>query len=556
MVPIRAARPKDAMHDTLFLLDVIYILAAAVFSVFIFKQLKLASILGYLIAGMVVGPYSIGLVSDVDAVRAIAEFGVVFLLFTIGLELPFERLKVLPPVMYGLGVAQIIVTAAIAALIAMLAGLPLETAIVVGATLSLSSTVFVVQLLLDRGELSTRLGRTAFAILLIQDLAVGPFLIVVTVLGDTSIPLGQALLLAGGKAVLALVVLFIVGRIVVRPLFRAAAITGNPDVFAGTTLLVVLATALITHSVGLSLALGGLLAGILLADTEYRHQVTAEIQPFRGLLLGLFFMAIGMSIDLGLAFNNFILVALLAIALIVGKATILSTIAFASGLPRRIAFPLGALLAQGGEFAFVLFGIAMIQGVVSKELGQILIVAIAITMLLSPLLATFSGMVTRRIAHSADIGYEQALESDIRLNGHVIIAGYGRVGSAIGARLRSQQASFIAVDLDPDRVKNAKQQGALVYFGDATRPEVLDALNIAEASAIVIALNNAKTALHLVGWLHYIIPDLPIYARAYDDEHAEALKRAGAQVVIPELVATGDRLANAILDAAKGYADT
>lgn len=539
------------MHDTPFLLDVIYILAAAVVSVFLFNRLKLASILGYLIAGIIVGPYSIGLVADVGAVRAIAEFGVVFLLFTIGLELPLERLKVLGPVMYGLGIAQIVVTGAVGALIALLAGLDINTAIVIGATISLSSTVFVVQLLLDRRELSTRLGRTAFAVLLIQDLALGPFLIVVIALGDTSVPLGQALLLAGGKAILALATIFLVARIVLRPLFRAAAVTGSAEVFAGTTLLVVLCTALLTNVAGLSLALGGLLAGILLADTEFRHQVAAEIQAFRGLLLGLFFMTVGMSIDLGLAVENLAIVLLLALALIVGKAILLGIVALCLGLPRRIAFPLSILLAQGGEFAFVLFGIATISGVVSKELGQILIVAISITMLLSPLLATLSGMVTRRIAHSADIGYEQVTESGISLTGHVIVAGYGRVGRAIGNRLSSQQGSFVAVDLDPDRVKLAVQRGEQVYFGDATRPEVLEALNIVEASAVVVALNNSDTALRLVGWLHYIFPDLPIFARAHDDEHANALKKAGASVVIPELVATGDKLANAILEAAK-----
>ena len=271
------------------------------------------------IAGVVVGPFGIGLVSDVGLVSSVAELGVVFLLFTIGLELPLERLKVLGLAMYCLGVAQIIVTGAVAAVIALMVGLEVDTAIVIGATISLSSTVFVVQLLLDRGELSTRLGRTAFAILLIQDLAVGPFLIVVLALGDKSVPLGTSLLLAGVKAIVALVTILVIGRIVLRPLFRAAAVTRNAEVFAGTTLLVVFCTALLTEAVGLSLALGGFLSGILLAETEFRHQVAAEIQPFRGLLLGLFFMTVGMSIDLGLALNNFAIVAVLAAAIIVGK---------------------------------------------------------------------------------------------------------------------------------------------------------------------------------------------------------------------------------------------
>lgn len=539
------------MHDSQFLLNAIYILVAAVFSVFVFNRLKLASIVGYLMAGIVVGPYSIGLVADVSAVRAIAEFGVVFLLFSIGLELPLERLKVLGPRMYCLGIAQIGVTGAIGVLIALIAGLNHNTAIVVGATLSLSSTVFVVQLLLDRGELSTRLGRTAFAVLLIQDLALGPFLIVVIALGDTSAPLGQSLLIAAGKAAIALATIFLFGRIVLRPLFRAVAVTGSTEMFAGTTLLVILCTAVLTNVAGLSLALGGLLAGILFADTEYRHQVASVIQPFRGLLLGLFFMTVGMSVDMGLALEKFAVVVLLASAIILGKAAILSAIAIGFGLPRRIAFPLGLLLAQGGEFAFVLFGIAVIHGVLSGELGQLLIVAISLTMLLSPMLASLSGLVGRRVSHSADIGFDQAIEKAINLEGHVIVAGYGRVGRAIGKSFYAQQKRYIAVDLDPDRVKSAQYRGEPVYFGDATRPEVLDALNIVGASALVVAMDNAKTALQLVGWLHYIFPELPIFARAQDDEHAEALKKAGASVVIPELVATGDKLANVILESAK-----
>ena len=539
------------IHDNQFLLDIIYILAVAVVSVALFKRMKLEPILGYLIAGVLVGPYSIGLVSDVGTVGSIAELGVVFLLFTIGLELPIERLKVLGASTYLLGVAQIAFTTLGVTAIAVAAGLEINVAIMVGATISLSSTVFVIQLLLDRGELATRLGRTAFSVLLIQDLAVGPLLIYVVVLGDASMPLGHAIMMAAGKATLVLIAILVVGRVILRPLFRVVAITRNAEVFAAVTLLIILCTAILTDLAGLSLALGGLLAGILLSETEYRHQVAAEIQPFRGLFVGLFFMAVGMSIDLKLALDNFALVAILAAAIIFGKALVLSLTALAFGHPRRIAVPLGSLLAQGGEFAFVIFGIAMIQGVLSREFGQTLIVAISVTMMLSPFLATLSGIVSRRISHSADIGYEQVSGAAGDLDGHVLIAGYGRVGQAIGARLQSQNLSFIGVDLDPDRVKTARQRGDPVYFGDATRPEVLDALNIAAARAVVVALRDPNAAVQLVGLVHYLFPDLPIYARAYDDEHATILEEAGAVVVVPELVATGNRLARAIMDAAE-----
>ena len=539
------------VHDNQFLLDIISILAVAVISVAVFKRMKLESVLGYLIAGVLVGPYSIGLVSDVETIGSIAELGVVFLLFTIGLELPIERLKVLGASVYILGIAQIAFTTLVVTIIAVAAGLDINVAIMVGATISLSSTVFVIQLLIDRGELATRLGRTAFSVLLIQDLAVGPLLIYVVVLGDTSMPLGHTLLIAAGKAALVLVAILVIGRVILRPLFRVAAITRNAEVFAAATLLVILCTAILTDLAGLSLALGGLLAGILLSETEYRHQVAAEIQSFRGLFVGLFFMAVGMSIDLKLALDNLAVVMLLAGAIVFGKALVLSITALAFGHPRRIAIPLGSLLAQGGEFAFVIFGIAMIQGVLSRDIGQTLIVAIIVTMMLSPFLASLSGIVSRRISHSAEIGYEQASEAASDQQGHVLIAGYGRVGRAIGTRLQSQKIPIIGVDLDPDRVKSARQQGDPVWFGDATRPEVLDALNIASARAVVVALRDPNAAIQLVGLVHYLFPELQIYARAYDDEHAKILEEAGAVVVVPELVATGNRLARAILDAAE-----
>lgn len=521
----------------------------AAISVGVFQRLKLESILGYLIAGVLIGPYSIGLISNVSTIGSIAELGVVFLLFTIGLELPLERLKVLGARMYFLGVAQIGFTTIGVAIVAFAAGLEINVAIMVGATISLSSTVFVIQLLVDRGELATRLGRTAFSVLLIQDLMVGPLLVYVVVLGDTSMPLGETLLLAAGKAVLALGAILLVGRVVLRPLFRAVAITRNAEVFAATTLLVIICTAILTDLAGLSLALGGLLAGILLSETEYRHQVAAETQPFRGLFVGLFFMAVGMSIDLHLALDNLLIVVSLVAAIIFGKGVILGGTALAFGHPRRVAIPLGSLLAQGGEFAFVIFGSAMVQGVLSRNVGQTLIVAISITMLLSPFLARFSGIVTRRISHSADIGYEQASGGTDSLEGHVLIAGYGRVGRAIGSRLQSQGISFVGIDLDPDRVKSARQRGDPVYFGDTTRPEVLHSLNIASARAVVVALRDPNAAIQLVGLVHYLFPDLKIYARAYDDEHAAILEEAGAVVVVPELVATGNRLAGAILEA-------
>ena len=536
------------MHETGFFIEVILLLAAAVASIVLFQRLKLTSVLGYLIAGAVIGPYGFGLVGQVGIVKSIAELGVVFLLFTIGLELPLGRLRVLGPVMSGLGLAQIIVTASLAALVAVLLGFSTEAAIVIGSGIALSSTVFVVQRLLDRRELATRLGRTAFAVLLIQDISVGPLLIVVMALGDDSVGLGVSILFAILKAAATVAVMFVVGRVALRPIFRLVAHSQNAEVFAATSLLVVLCSALLSNAVGLSLAFGGFLAGILLADTEYRHQVAAEIQPFRGLLLGLFFMSVGMSIDLDLAFNEIVLVLALAASVIVGKAMILAGLAFALGLPRRIALPLSTLLPQGGEFAFILLGVGMVQGVVPSAAGQILTVAIAVTLLLSPFLASLSDVLARRAGHSDEIGYELTADAAESLRGHVLIVGYGRVGRAIGLRLGAQEVPYVGVDLDADRVKFARTRGDPVYFGDALRPEVLDAMNVGEARAVVVALRDPNATLQLVGLLHYLLPELPIYARAHDDAHATNLEEAGAVVTVPELVATGDKLAMSLME--------
>ena len=536
------------MEEAAYLVDIIVILTAAVVSALLFQRLKLALVLGYLIAGAVIGPSGIGFITEVETVRPIAEFGVVFLLFTIGLELPLERLRVLPLTTFALGVAQILVTGIIAAGLAVGFGLPIQGAIVVGAGLALSSTVFVVQILIDRGQLATRFGRTAFAVLLTQDVAVGPLLVVILALGQESVSLGEALGLAVVKAALALAVILLIGRYVLRHFFRFAAVTRNAEIFAATTLLLVLATALLTQTAGLSMALGGFLAGMMLAETQYRHQVAAEIQPFRGLLLGLFFMTVGMSADLDLTPEAIGVVAGIALALIVGKSVILAGLALAFRLSAAIAIPLGLMLSQGGEFAFVLFGVGVMHGVLPPELANTLIVAVAITLLLTPALAHIGAGFTRRVGRFAAVDTDAITDDLSTLTNHIVVGGYGRVGSTIGAQLRAGGIPYIAVDLDPDRVAQARKRGETVIYGDATRPEVLEALHIDRARAMVIALDNPRAATQLAGMLRYVFPELRVLARAHDDDHADELRNVGADLVVPQLIATGERLANSILD--------
>lgn len=535
------------MPETEFLIEIVAVLAAVVVVVPIFQKVRLGPVLGYLVTGMLLGPSCLGVVSDPEAVHTLAELGIVFLLFTVGLELPFDRIKVMPPSVYGLSAAQIVVTGAAVGLLVLAIGGSGGAAVVVGGALALSSTAIVLRLLSDRRELTTRLGRTAFAILIIQDLAVGPLLVCVVAVGEQGSSLVSALGWAGLKGIAALAVIIGLGRRILRPLLGTVAAARTPEIFAALTILIVLATGLATKWAGLSMAFGAFLAGMLLAGTTYRLQVAAEIQPFRGLLLGLFFITVGMSLDLQLVHREFVLVVLLATAVLVGKTLLLGGLARAIGLPTLQALSLGLLLSQGGEFAFVLVGEGIRSEILPEFGGQVLIAVVTLTMLLTPLLAVLA----RRISRYGDASaMSRAGDKDngiVDLKDHVVIAGFGRVGQAVARQLTETNVPFVAVDLDPLRISQARQRGGRVFYGDATRPEVLEAVHVERARAVVVALDDPRSSLQAVALIRYIFPDLKVFARAYDDAHGDELRRAGAAIVVPEVITTGRELAQSIL---------
>ena len=537
------------MPEPHFLPQVIIILAAAVVSVWVFQRLRLGSMIGYLTAGAVIGPSALALVTDVKTIDALAQLGVVFLLFSIGLELPVERIRVMRSTIFGLGGAQLVLTGLVIGGVFLLQGGTAVAAVVVGSSLALSSTAVVLQILSERGTVTTRFGRTAFGVLLMQDLAVGPLLVCIPALGQEPASMAAGIGLAILKGLAALVGIVGLGRLVIRPvLFRVAA-TGNPEIFAALTLLIVLGAGLATWLAGLSMAFGAFLAGMLLADTRYRHQVAAEIEPFRGLLLGLFFMSVGMSIDLGLLLSEASTVLAFAVALIAAKAIVLMGLGLLFAMPLAQALSLGLLLSQAGEFAFVLVGAGMAGGALSRNEGQILDLVVAASMIATPGVAAAARRATRWLERSAAIRVEQMPGDAKALHDHVIIAGFGRIGSAVAERLVAAGQPFVAVDLDPARIAQASQKGLPVYYGDATRAEVMEALHVERARTVVIALDNRKAALQLAAMLHYIFPALNVVARAYDQAHAVELERAGARTAIPEPVAIGARLAGLIVDA-------
>ena len=465
-----------------------------------------------------------------------------------GLELPLDRLRVIGGRMFALGVAQVGGTGLAIALAAWGFGVEPKAAAVIGGALALSSTAIVLRLLVDRGDLTSRFGRSVFAVLLVQDLAVGPFLVCVLALGQTEAAVPAALGLALLKMGLGVAVILGLGRLVLRHAVWPVARLHDPEIFAALILFVVLATGLATKMAGLSMAFGAFLAGMLLAETRYRLQVASEILPFRGLLLGLFFMSVGMSLDLGLSLARIDLVLALVIALVLAKALILGGLGLAFGLAWSHAGHLAVLLAQGGEFAFVLLGAAVAVGLVSGADGQLLVLVVTVSMILTPALAALGGRLEQRVERAKVEDVEAVPEITERLEDHVVIAGFGRVGAAVAHQVERAGVSFIAVDLDHRRIAQARQRGLPVYFGNAARPEILEALHVERARAVVVAVDDPAAALGTVGLLHYIFPELPVYARARNDVHAAELRRAGAEVVVPELVATGVKLATAILE--------
>lgn len=521
----------------------------------LFRRLGLSPVLGFLVAGVAVGPFGLGrlvgedsiwnhaVIRDVETTRTIAEFGVAFLLFVIGVELSPARLWALRRLVFGLGFAQVAVSAVVIGAGLTLVGVGAGTAAIIGGCVALSSTAVVLQLLAEQGRLGTHLGRAAFAILLFQDLVVIPMLLLLAVLGDQSqTGLGWGLLLGLAKALVVICGLLAVGRLVLRPLFRLVSAARSADLFLACTLLVVIATSIVTHEAGMSLALGAFLAGVLLADTEFRHEVGLLLEPFKGLLLGLFFMSVGMGIDLAAVGERIGSVVLLVVALVAVKALLLAGIARLHGLPLATAVELGLLLGPAGEFGFVLIGAAVTAGLVGAREEQLFLVVVSAGMLAAPLAASLGrragAMLARRAA--ADAARGAAIPE---LEGHFVLAGYGRVGQLLREVLEAEQMAFIAVDRDEQLVAAARNLGQEAYVGDAARPEFLARLGLDAAQALVVTTDEPEANERIVRAVRARWPELPILVRARDQAHAVELLAAGASAVVPETLEAGLELA-------------
>jgi CPA2 family monovalent cation:H+ antiporter-2 len=537
------------MHYPQALVDVLSLLAAAVFVLSAIQRLRVSPIIGYLAAGLLIGPSGVGAVGDAAGVRELAEFGVVFLLFAIGLELTPRRLWVMRRYVFGLGSLQVLVTGTAIGLAALALGISGPAAIVIGGGLALSSTAVTLQLLVERGESAGRFGRVTIAVLLLQDLAVVPLLVLVPLLGSDGSSLATALGFAALKAAAALAVIFLLGRLVLRPVLSAAAAGRDTDLFAAMTLLIALGTAFATAQVGLSLPLGAFLAGLLIAETEFRHQVEADIKSFKGLLLGLFFMTVGMSLDLRFIVAEWLAVAVLFGALLVGKAVLVAALARAFGLAWSTAGRVGLALAEGGEFAFVLFSAALAAGVIDEALAQLLLAVVVLTLVSTPLLAAGGARLERGLDRRPE---EAALATQETgdLRDHVVIAGFGRVGQTVAKLLTSANIGWVAVDRDVELVATARQNNLPVYFGDASGPAMLRSIGIERARAAVVTLDHVDAAERAVEGIQRARPGLPVVARARDILHAERLRRIGASEVVMETLEASLQLAGKALQSA------
>ncbi len=524
----------------------------------LFFRLRVSPVLGYLLAGVALGPHGLGALSEtspwvglftissVETIDRIAAFGVVVLLFTMGLELSFERIRRMRRLVFGLGLSQVVVTMLALSVAAAAFGLPAPSAVTVAAALSVSSTAIVIPVLIEGKRMGASVGRASFAVLLFQDLAVAPLLVMAGALGGRAEHgLGLEIVETLVPGAMALAGLIVFGRLALRPFFHFVAETKSAEFFMAACLLVVLGDGLIAAASHLSMALGAFVAGLLLAETEYRREIEVTIEPFKGLLLGLYFVSVGAGINPALIVANPGLILGLAIAFVAIKAVIVFGLARAFRLPQRVAANMALLLGPGGEFGFVMIGAALAGGLVDRALATTLVTAIAVSMLAIPALARIGALVDPATKGRPGAPPEEAPpESEAP---RVIIVGYGRVGALIGDMLEAHAIPFVAVDSDPRLVANAREAGKPVYYGDASRPDYLRRSSIENARAVVVTMDSPSANDLVVKAILDVRADVTLVARARDADHARRLYELGVTDAVPETIEASLQLAEATL---------
>lgn len=546
--------------------DVVVFLAAAGVLVPLFNRLKISPVLGFLAAGVLLGPDGLGrfaaehawvsalTITDRGQISTLSELGVVFLMFTIGLELSWERLRSMRRMVFGLGVIQILACAAALALGFMAMGQHIAAATVLGLALALSSTAVVMPVMAERGRLRTGAGRTAFSVLLAQDLAVAPILVMITVLAATSggetfdpAAIGTGLL-SLLPAIAGLAAIVLLGRLVLRPMFRSVAKTNNAEMFLAACLFVVLGTGILAQVSGLSMAIGALVAGILLAETEFRREVEVVIEPFKGLLLGVFFVSVGVGLDIDAVVAHPVEIIAVALGLTAVKALIIFFAARAFKLSFPVALEAALVLGPAGEFAFVILTAAMGAGVVEREFAHGVLLSATLSLFLIPFLAAFAPKLHRTIKPGTELPAAPEGGAD-HASADALIIGYGRVGRMVGEMLTEHGRSFVAVDADPMLVAAARKEGQAVWYGDATRPDLLERLGVGGCKALILTMDAPGKVDEVVRAIRSLRSDVVLIARARDERHAAWLYKLGVTDAVPETTEASLQLAeNALVD--------
>ncbi len=536
------------MHNTL--QPVLVLLAAAVLVVVVFRSLRLPPLLGYLIVGVVIGPHALGWITTTDEVSTLAEIGVVFLMFSIGLEFSLSRLMTMRRIVFGLGAAQVLITLLLVLGVALAIGASWQTGLVLGGALAMSSTAILAKLLAERFELNSPHGRQIIGILLFQDLAVVPLLILIPALGapaeDFAATVGYALL----KAAVVLTLLLFFGQRLMRAWFHLVARQKSSELFVLNVLLITLGIAYITEMAGLSLALGAFVAGVLISETEYRYQVEEDIKPFRDILLGLFFVTIGMLLDVSIVVEN-VWVSVLLVTLVIAKTILIFGLSRLFGAASGVALRAGLALGACGEFGFVILAHASGSGLIAPDILQPVLAVMVLSMLIAPFVIERSEAIVRRWSATEWMSRAMQLHNiavqSMTADEHVLICGYGRSGQNLARFLDQEGVPFIALDNDPQRIGDATAAGERVVFGDAARREVLLAAGLARARVVIVTYADTASALRILAHVHEARPGLPVIVRTIDDSDVEKLRDAGAAEVVADLMEASLMLASSTL---------
>lgn len=505
-----------------------------------FRALRLPPMLAYFVVGVLFGPYAFGLLPDTESGRHLAEFGIVFLMFSIGLEFSLPKLYAMRKTLFGLGGAQVVITMAAIMTVCWLAGLSLTVAFIVASALTMSSTAIVSKILMERVDLNSRHGRLSIGILLFQDLAVIPILVLIPALSAESADLVNLLGLALIKTVVLLFILFKFGKTVINFWFGLVARQRSRELFVMNVLMITLLLAFATNLAGLSYALGAFIAGMLISETRYRYQVESDIASFRDILMGLFFISVGMLLDFNYLIHNIVLVSALLFAFVLFKAIVIAALVRFFGFEWGVGIRTGVILAQAGEFGFVILTLGLGRGLIAGAELQLVLSACLLSMITAPFIIQYNGRIARKLAKSYIMNSNQKDEAlqhiGKTLDGHVILCGYGRSGQYLGRFLKEENIPFIALDIDPTRVHEATVAGEHVMYGDASRSAVLEAAGAAHAKALIVSYADMRSSMKVLHVTQENYPTLPVIVRTSDETHMEAFRAAGATEVVPEVL--------------------